>query len=255
MYGRGGQTPGLGIGPPVTPPVVKYLLIAMGVIFVAQHMFVGPAATHLLSVQPISVWQAGCLWQPFTYMWLHGSFGHVLLNGFVRWMFGSQVAMAWGARRFLRFYLVCGVGAGFIISLWPYVLVALGMTSPLTLGISTLGASGAIYGVMLAYSLTWPDRTIMLIFPPVAFRAIWLIPMLLFFEIFGQPSNVSHLGHLGGAVVGWMYLLNEGKTPGAPTLKTLKLRYQRYTMRKKLRSVHDEARRDRNRRDNDRTFH
>ena len=254
MYGRGGQTPGLGIGPPVTPPVVKYLLIAMGVIFVAQHMFVGPAATHILSVQPISVWQAGCLWQPFTYMWLHGSFGHVLLNGFVLWMFGSQVAMAWGARRFLRFYLVCGVGAGFIISLWPYVLVALGMTSPLTLGISTLGASGAIYGVMLAYSLTWPDRTIMLIFPPVAFRAIWLIPIVFVMTLFMGGSNISHIGHLGGVLVGWLYLRRSGNTGPLFSLKHLKYRWRRYRMRRNLRAVRDEEFEQRRRR-NDRTIH
>ena len=150
MYGRGQQTPGFGIGPPVTPPVVKNLLIAIGVIFVAQHVILGPNLTRALSVQPISVWQLGCLWQPFTYMWLHGSIGHVRLNCFVLWMFGSQVAMAWGARRFLRFYLVCGVGAGLIISLWPFVAVGLGIASPMTLAYSTLGASGAIYGVVLA---------------------------------------------------------------------------------------------------------
>ena len=254
MYGRGGQTPGLGIGPPVTPPVVKYLLIAMGVIFVAQHMFVGPAATHILSVQPISVWQAGCLWQPFTYMWLHGSFGHVLLNGFVLWMFGSQVAMAWGARRFLRFYLVCGVGAGFIISLWPFVPIALGMASPLTLGISTLGASGAIYGVMLAYSLTWPDRSIMLIFPPVAFRAIWLIPIVFVMTLFMGGTNISHIGHLGGVLVGWIYLRRSGNTGPLFSMKQLKYRWRRYRMRRNLRSVRAEEFEQRRRR-NDRTIH
>ncbi len=110
-------------------------------------------------------------------------------------------------------------------------------------------------GALLAFSFTWPDRTIMLLFPPIPLKAIWLIPLLLFFELFGGPSNVSHLGHLGGVLVGWIYLVNEGKTPGAPNLRTLKLRYQRYQMRKKLRSVHDDARREREqRRSNDRTY-
>jgi membrane associated rhomboid family serine protease len=254
VYGRGGQTPRFSIGPPITPPVVKNLLIAIGVIFVAQYVIFGPGVTRDFSVQSVSVWQAGYFWQPFTYMWLHGSFGHVLLNGFVLWMFGSQVAMAWGARRFLRFYLVCGVGAGFLISLWPYVAVELDMASPLALGVSTLGASGAIYGVMLAYSLTWPDRTIMLIFPPVAFRAIWLIPIVFGMTLFMSGSNVSHVGHLGGVLVGWIYLRFSGKAGPLFSVKHLRYRWQRYRMRRNLRTVQTEEMKRRQRR-NDRTIH
>jgi len=254
VYGRGPQTPGFGFGPPVTPPVVKNLLIAIAVVFVAQHLLFGPAMTVGLSVQPVSVWQHGYFWQPFTYMWLHGSMGHVLLNCFVLWMFGSQVALAWGARRFLRFYLVCGVGAGLIISLWPYVLVGFNAASPLTLGVSTLGASGAIYGVVLAYSLTWPDRTIMLIFPPVAFRAIWLIPIMFGMTLFMSGSNISHVGHLGGVLVGWLYLRRSADTGPLFSLKHLRYRWRRYRMRRNLRAVRDEDI-ERRRRRNDRTIH
>ena len=77
--------------------------------------------------------------------------------------------------------------------------------------IPTVGASGAIYGLLLAYSLTWPDRTIMLIFPPVAFKAIWLIPRDVLHDdlIFGG-GNVSHVGHLGGVLVGWLYMRRRG---------------------------------------------
>jgi membrane associated rhomboid family serine protease len=180
------------------------------------------------------------------------------MNCFALWMFGSQLALAWGARRFLRYYLLCGVGAGLIIASWPYVAVALGMADSLTLIYSTVGASGALYGVLLAYSLTWPDRTIMLIFPPVAFRAIWLIPLLFFLTFMMDPrGNVSHIGHLGGVIVGWFYLRRSGKTGKLFTLNQLKYRWRRYRMRQKLRAVrHEEfqARRRQHDRD-DHTLH
>ena len=189
-------------------------------------------------------------------MWLHASFGHVAMNMFMLWMFGSQVAMAWGPKRFLRFYLICGVGAGLIIATYPYLIMGV---HPEGLMSHTLGASGAIYGVLLAYSLTWPDRTIMLIFPPVAFRAIWLIPGLFFMSImFSSGHNISHTGHLGGVIVGWLYLRKKGHANAIFTLSHLKSRWKRYQMRKKLRAVRYEEfearRRDRDK-NNDRRYH
>ena len=109
------------------------------------------------------------------------------------------------SRRFLQLYFVSGVGAGLLIATIPYLLGLLGLqfssTNPM---IPTVGASGAIYGVLLAYSLAFPNRTIMLIFPPVAFRAIWLIPILFLIEAILGDSRVSHVGHLGGALVAWL---------------------------------------------------
>ena len=255
MYGRGYQGPGMSFGPPVTPPVVKNLLIAMAVVYVLQ-VLTQNAYTAAFAVTPLRVWHEGWLWQPFTYMWFHGGFLHVALNGFVLWMFGSQMALAWGAQRFLRYYLVCGIGAGFIISLWPYVPYGFGLGSVFSLGTVTLGASGAVYGVMLAYSLTWPDRTIMMIFPPVAFRAVWLIPIVFGMTILMYPGgNVSHLGHLGGVIVGWIYLRRMGRT--GPLLSWNRIRYhwRRYRMRQQLRAVRDEELERRRRRHDDRTIH
>lgn len=248
MYGRGQQT--LGFGPAFTPPIVKNLLIANGVVFLAQLL--SPGLTGYGAVSPIDVWQRGYLWQPFTYMWLHGGPFHLLMNLFVLWMFGSQLAMAWGPKRFLRYYLLCGIGAGFIISLLPFLLYALSV--PTYLGIPTVGASGAIYGLLLAYSLTWPDRTIMLIFPPVAFRAIWLIPILFFMTIFFGGGNVSHVGHLGGVIVGWLYMRRQGDVGNLFSLQQLKYRWRRHRMRQKLRAIQYqefERRRD----DDDRRMH
>jgi membrane associated rhomboid family serine protease len=242
------------IGPPITPPVIKQIMIANAVVFLFQQ--ISPMTTYYASVVPIDFWQSGYLWQPFTYMWLHASFGHIAMNMFMLWMFGSQLAMAWGPKRFLRFYLICGVGAGLIIATYPYLIFGIrpdGVLWP------TLGASGAVFGVLLGYSLTWPDRTIMLIFPPVAFRAIWLIPgLFLMTTIFSSGQNISHIGHLGGVIVGWIYLRRKGHANAIFTLSNLKSRWKRYRMRKKLRAVrYDEfeARRREQEKNNDRKFH
>ncbi|HXV37193.1 MAG TPA: rhomboid family intramembrane serine protease [Myxococcota bacterium] len=252
MYGRGYQ-PGFGIGPPITPPIVKQILIANAAVFVLQQIF--PMLTAVASVVPIGFWQAGFLWEPFTYMWLHASFGHIAMNMFMLWMFGSQLALAWGPKRFLRYYLICGVGAGLIIATYPYLVMAV---HPELLQSQTLGASGAIYGVLLAYSLTWPDRTIMLIFPPVAFRAIWLIPgLFLMSMMFPSGQNISHIGHLGGVIVGWLYLRRSGGAGALFSFSQLRSRWKRHQMRRKLRALHYEefeARR-REREDEDRRFH
>ena len=252
MYGRGYQGSGMQFGPSITPPIVKNLMIANAVTFVLQSL--NPGLMEFGSVRPFLVWEAGYVWQPFSYMWLHGGLGHVAMNMFVLWMFGSQLAMAWGPRRFLRYYLLCGIGAGLLIASIPYLLVGMGAASTQTLVIPTVGASGAIYGVLLAYSLTWPERTIMLVLPPVAFRAIWLIPALFLMTVLFGGGNVSHVGHLGGVVVGWLYMRRRGETQRLLTLEQLKYRWRRYRMRRKLRAVQDEEREAR-RRDRDRRFH
>ncbi|MFQ5418399.1 MAG: rhomboid family intramembrane serine protease, partial [Myxococcota bacterium] len=200
------------------------------------------------------VWQGGYLWQPFTYMWLHGGLGHILMNMFMLWMFGSQVALSWGPRKFLRYYLICGTGAGVIIATWPYLIMNL---SPEGLLIPTVGASGAIYGVLLAYSLIWPDRTIALLFPPITFRAIWLIPGMFVMTLMFGGGGISHIGHLGGVIAGWLYLRRDGEA-GRRTLslQQLKWRWKRYRMRQKLRSVrYQEWERDRSRRNDDHRLH
>jgi len=246
----------MGFGPPITPPIIKNIMIANLVVFVAQIMS-GGLVTSLGVVSPASVWWDFQLWRPFTYMWLHsqGSVFHILFNMFTLWMFGSQLALTWGEQRFLKYYLVCGVGAGFLIATLPFLPVLMGIGYLSNPQIPTLGASGAVMGVLLAYSVTWPNRTIQLLFPPIPLKAIWLIPFIFFMEFSSGPSNVSHAGHIGGVLVGWLYLLKEGRTPGVPTWETLKLKWRRYQMRQKLRAVQDEERRDRMRDHNDRRFH
>jgi len=243
LYGRGYSGGGMGFGPPVTPPVIKQLLIANVIVFFAQFTIGG--FVEEFAASPIQFWRYGHVWQPFTYMWLHGGLGHIAANMFTLWMFGSPVALVWGPQRFLRFYLICGVGAGLLIVTVPMLLVKLGADAPAVLMAATaptLGASGAIFGVLLAYSLTWPDRTIMLIFPPVAFRAIWLIPLLFFMEIYFGPPNVSHTGHLGGVLVGWLMLRSQGDARGLLSLEQIRWRIRRWRMRRRLRAVQMEQR-------------
>jgi len=248
LYGRGVPPGGVSFGPPITPPVIKQLLIANLVVFLAQPFIPGA----LFAASPSDFWQHGFLWQPFTYMFLHGGLFHIAANMFTLWMFGSQLAMAWGAQRFLRFYLLCGVGAGLLIVSFPWLLVWLGVASPMSLSIPTLGASGAVFGVLLGFSLTWPDRTIQFIFPPVAFRAIWLIPILFLLEFYSGQQNVSHLGHLGGVLVGWLLLRASGDAGRMPTLEQAKYRWRRWRMRRRLKAVQNDDWRERRPRDDDR---
>ena len=252
MHGRGYQTSSF--GPALTPPIVQYLMIANLVIFALQIAV--PQISEFGPVRPYYMWQAGHLWEPFSYMWLHAGLGHLAMNMFALWMFGSPLALAWGPRKFLNFYLFCGIGAGLVIASWPYLIMNL---SPQALLIPTVGASGAIYGVLLAYSLTWPDRVIALIFPPITFRAIWLIPGLFVMTLMFGGGGISHIGHLGGVLMGWIYLRRKGHSGAqALSLGHLKYRWKRYRMRQKLRAVHyeeHEARRRRGGGDDDDRVH
>ena len=231
----------MGFGPSTTPPIIKQLLLANIAVYLLQLL--SASWTHLMA-NPWEFWRQGYLWQPLTYMFLHGSFWHMAINMFMLWMFGSRLALYWGPRRFLRFYLLCGVGAGFFIVSIPWLAYSLGMQNAVYS--YTLGASGAVYGVLLAYSLAWPNHTIMLIFPPVAFRAVWLIPIHFALNVLSDigANAISHTGHFGGVAMGWLLLRAGGETPGF-SLKKLKYRWHRFRMRRRLRAVQREERRDR----------
>lgn len=241
-YGGGG----MGFGPPVTPKVIKTLLIANVAVFLVQELQILGALEARFAATPLLFWKAHYIWQPFTYMFMHGGLFHIAMNMFMLWMFGSQLAMAWGEERFLRFYLICGVGAGLIIVSYPYLMSFLGFER--NLAIPTVGASGAIYGVILAFSLTWPDRTIVLLFPPIPFRAIWLIPIMFFMNVYFDRGSTSHVGHLGGVIVGYMLLQGDGGSGGAGIdLNALKHKWRRFKMRRRLRAVQNDERRERDR--------
>jgi len=211
--------------------MVKQLLIANGVVYLAQLIApsFGVPLTSLGALRPVDVVYRLRLWQPFTYMWLHApdSAMHILFNMFTLWMFGGILESVWGSQRFLRFYLQCGIGAGFIILAWNWCF------DPNS---QTLGASGAIYGLLLAFSLLWPDRTIMLLFPPIPIKAIWFIPVMFAMNLLlGGASNVSNVGHLGGVLVGG-WLMRDRLAPYL-SLGALRHRWHRWRMRNRLRAV------------------
>jgi membrane associated rhomboid family serine protease len=246
----------------VTPPIVKKLLIANGIVFALQVLtrngYTDALAEHF-AVVPREVVFEGRLWQVFTYMFLHSSafWMHIAFNMLALWMFGSPLALVWGEKRFLRFYLTCGVGAGVIIVLWPMLPALFGLPLRPQFLASTLGASGAVYGILLGYTLTWPDRTIMLLFPPIPIRAIYFVPFIFFMSLAYGGPNISHAGHLGGLLVGWIMLRRQHGQRLLPGLGPLRHRWRRFRMRRRLRAVRSEETRwrERSRHDDDRWIH
>lgn len=218
-YGYGGGSMGI-------TPMVQRLLIANGLIYLAQNLW---PALYIYGSISVAGFFRGMLWQPFTYMWLHAGLFHLFMNMFVLWMFGGTLESTWGSRRFLRFYLTCGVGAGLVILLWN--------TLTSMVYVPTLGASGAIFGLLTAFSLMWPDRTIMLLFPPMPVKAIWFIPLLFVmqFAMDGGRSNISYAGHLGGVLVAAILLRREFHNTFS--FSSLRFRWHRWRMRRRLRSV------------------
>lgn len=138
-------------------------------------------------------------WQLVSYMFLHGSFMHIAFNMLALWMFGSQFEILWGPKKFLTYYFLCGLG-GAVAHL--FISPLLGGSGPL------IGASGAIFGLLIAYGLLFPDQLVFVFFllPMKAKYAIGLFVVLEFMSV-GAADNVGHLAHLGGAVVGLIYLL------------------------------------------------
>ncbi len=235
-------------GLPGLTPMVQRLMIANGVVFLLQLYF-GEAMSFYLGVVPELLFQRGMLWQPFTYMWLHGGFFHLFINMLILWMMGGTIELTWGSRRFLKFYLQCGIGAGVLILLWNSM-------TPSGMQTVTVGASGAIYGLLTAFALTWPDRTIVLLPIPIPIKAIWLIPVLFFMQLMLGGGNISHIGHLGGVLVAGVLL--RGQVRQILGFRSLRYRWHRLRMRGRLRSVRrDEFERRRQSSDDDDrpTFH
>ena len=151
----------------------------------------------LFGLVPKLVWSEFMLWQPFTYLFFHGGIWHVLINMFVLWMFGSELERLWGKEHFLKFYFVTGVGAGLVT-----MIFGLNSMTPI------VGASGAVYGVLLAYGLTYPNRTVYL-YGIIPIKSLWFvigIGVIAFMSSFDNVSQISHLTHLSGMVIGYLML-------------------------------------------------
>jgi membrane associated rhomboid family serine protease len=152
----------------------------------------------------------GFIWQPFTYLFLHGGVLHILFNLLYLAMFGADLERGWGSRRFYTYYFLCGIGAGLINVIVKVLLVVWGFAGPGSLADPTIGASGAIYGVLLAVAVIMPHRQVW-VFPlpvTVSMRLLVIVMGAIeFFSTIGSTGDgVSHVCHLGGMLVGYLYL-------------------------------------------------
>jgi membrane associated rhomboid family serine protease len=201
-------------------PAVKWIIWANIGAFVATVL--SHDLIYLLGLSPANVIGRLWLWQPVTYMFLHAGPAHILFNMLGVWMFGVELERMWGTRFFVRYYAVTGIGAAIttiIVSLLPFAGTAQTYTTV------TVGASGALFGILLAFALYFPDRPILmaLLFPIPAKYFVIIIGALSYFS---SPGGVAHAAHLGGVIFGYLYL--QGGRGGLTA--EIKYRYLKWKM-------------------------
>ncbi len=182
----------------IFPPAVKHLLIVNALCFVALNT---PIIGEPLFVYG-ALWPIGSghfdIWQLVSYMFLHAGFSHIFFNLFALWMFGQAIENYWGTRRFTIYYFLTGIGAALL-----HMLIGAG-------GAPTLGASGAVYGILLAFGMMFPERPIMLLFPPIPIKAKYFVAGFGVIELISgisrANSGVAHFAHLGGMLVGFILI-------------------------------------------------
>lgn len=220
-------------------PAVQWLLILNSALFVLYFLAARSEFGQfflLLALTPKSVVGHLALWQLFTYLFLHSplGFGHILINMLTLWMFGTPLESVWGSRRFLHFYFFCGVGAGVCV----VVLNALFGS----LETRTIGASGAIYGVLLAFGMLFPRAIIyfFMLFPIEARWYVLIMGVIVFLSALGgSGGGVSHFAHLGGMLFGYLWLKFDlghkagARRPARPGLfESVQGRYQEWKIQR-----------------------
>lgn len=180
------------------PPTIKKLMIIMGAVFLLQ-MVVSYRMNFYLGLVPVLVWNKYYLWQLFTYIFLHGGISHLLFNLLALWMFGGELENYWGTRKFITYFFFCGIGAAVCTVIFtPY------QSYPI------IGASGGIYGILLAFGWLFPNRPIYIyfLFPiPAKYLVIIYGLIELFASMEGTRGGIAHLTHLGGLVFGVLYMI------------------------------------------------
>lgn len=177
-------------------PAIKNILLANGAIFLLSYInpTLGNIIDNQFALSAEGVFGSFKIWQIVSYMFLHGDFWHIFFNMFILWMFGTELEHSWGTNEFLKYYFLTGVGGG-IFNLFLS-------------GEPTVGASAAVYGVMIAYAVSYPDRLIYIyfMFPVKVKYMMGFLTLFSFFSIGPNTSNVAHAAHLGGIVIGFVYL-------------------------------------------------
>jgi len=205
------------------PPVTRYLLIANFVIYLLVDILrrYGVDLNFLCGLHFVSAptfhW-----WQPFTYMFLHANLSHIFCNMFAVWMFGPMIENEWGQRRYLIYYLVCGLGAALVQELvWSLMLTEMSASygsaalTQYAAALNTIGASGAVFGILFAFGWLYPDVPLYILFIPIPIRARVFVIFYAAFELFAglgsvagfTADNVAHFAHLGGMLFGWLLIL------------------------------------------------
>ena len=224
-------------GWPLTPMVKKILIINVAIWLpeiIVVHWVESMAPLKYFALTPLSVYPRLMVWQLFTYMWLHSPFDwvHILFNSLFLWMFGGTLEYNWGSKHFLRFYLICGVGAGLIVFLTGLLF------SPDT---PVLGASGAIYGLVTAWAIpNWNRHINVFNLFVIKGKFFVLFPIgVAVIEFLMRAQGVSHAAHLGGMAIGALLVTGYWR----PSRLQKKLRY--WWLRRKLKVIEDQERRNR----------
>jgi membrane associated rhomboid family serine protease len=217
-------------GPGPLSQAMKVLIGANVALFLVQ--FVLPVITDLLGLEPAAVVGRFEIWRLGTYMFLHspGDPFHILFNMLALWMFGTELERTWGTRYFLKYYFVTGIGAAVLTVVFS--LLPLGFAQRIYAS-NVIGASGAIYGLLLAYGLYFPDRIILLILFPIPAKYFVMIMGLVAFFMVGTSNGVANATHLGGLLVGYLYLKSARLRP-LEDAKYWYLRWRLYRTRKKF---------------------
>jgi membrane associated rhomboid family serine protease len=177
--------------------VVNKIIVVNVVVYVLQIIF-APHFSRLFAIEPKAMIRDFYFWQPVTYMFLHGGFMHLFFNMLMVWIWGSALEATWGGKRFLKYYVACGLGGALFITIFSFNSI-------------TVGASGAIFGLYLAYAVLFPNNYVFLYFVfPV--KAKYLVTFIALFQLaagVSGPSGISYCAHLGGMAIGLFFFRRE----------------------------------------------
>ena len=199
--GNGGGRRFLANAPEVTRTLIIVNIIIFLATLVGEKLLNSDVMGRMFALYPIQShyfhW-----WQFFTYMYMHGGFWHILFNMYTLYIFGCVVENIVGPRKFFAFYTICGIGAA-ALHIWVQQLT--GAFAP------TVGASGSIYGVLIAFAMLFPESRLTLLFPPVTLSAKWMVVIFAGIEIVtglsGAGDGIAHFAHLGGMAIGWLLIM------------------------------------------------
>jgi membrane associated rhomboid family serine protease len=210
-------------GPGGMSPAIRVLLIVNIAVFLVMWIpGIASVILALAALTPAAVVERLWIWQVGTYMFVHRDLFHILFNLLNLWMFGVELERRWGTQAFVRYFLVTGIGAGITVVLASILPFGAARGS---YNIPTIGVSGAVYGIILAWALIFKDRTLMfmMMFPLPARAYAALMTAIVFYSALGSSgSGVAHFAHLGGLVVGYFYL----KGPRGPRDLKLEIQYR-----------------------------